>query len=434
MSHRVVSSAPGKIILFGEHAVVHGVTAVAASLSDLRIYVDVATTSSTKGLCIHLHDFGEAGEQKEPFIVQYSDLRESLGDLLKESSAGSPATPENPGEEYLAPLRERFESYANPAAHGLMAIGYLMVKLLPELVNEAYSSEDGNGGVGLRIDVKSIGLPIGGGLGSSAAFSVSLSAALLKMRQKIFRDVCKDVTEEGDIGGSVNWPKSIFDNEFILGCAGISPRSEEWLSLINGWSYAAEVVIHGAPSGLDNTTSCYGGALKYQRNSGKFDRLSHLPSFKILLTNTKVPRSTKVLVAGVKDLRDKMPGVIQPIFSAIEDISQRFLKMAGEASDRGTTTSEMVDEMAHLVRINHCLLNGIGVGHESLDEVFATSARHGLACKLTGAGGGGCAITLLNDQRENWVEDREAVRKDIEKLGYDTFLSGIGGEGVQWHA
>lgn len=34
-----MASAPGKAILFGEHAVVHGITAVAAALSDLRIAV-----------------------------------------------------------------------------------------------------------------------------------------------------------------------------------------------------------------------------------------------------------------------------------------------------------------------------------------------------------------------------------------------------------
>ena len=37
------ASAPGKVILFGEHAVVYGATAVAAALSDLRIVVDAVS-------------------------------------------------------------------------------------------------------------------------------------------------------------------------------------------------------------------------------------------------------------------------------------------------------------------------------------------------------------------------------------------------------
>jgi mevalonate kinase len=38
---RAIASAPGKAILFGEHAVVYGVTAIAAALSDLRIFVEI---------------------------------------------------------------------------------------------------------------------------------------------------------------------------------------------------------------------------------------------------------------------------------------------------------------------------------------------------------------------------------------------------------
>ncbi len=45
--------------------------------------------------------------------------------------------------------------------------------------------------------------------------------------------------------------------------------------------------------------------------------------------------------------------------------------------------------------MNHNLLNALGVGHDALTKVHQISASHGFANKLTGAGGGGCSITLL---------------------------------------
>jgi hypothetical protein len=47
MINRAASSAPGKAILFGEHAVVHGAAAIAATLSDWRIVVSIIVRNST---------------------------------------------------------------------------------------------------------------------------------------------------------------------------------------------------------------------------------------------------------------------------------------------------------------------------------------------------------------------------------------------------
>ena len=39
----------------------------------------------------------------------------------------------------------------------------------------------------------------------------------------------------------------------------------------------------------------------------------------------------------------------------------------------------------------------LGVSHESLEIIKAKTATYGLNTKLTGAGGGGCAVTLVPD-------------------------------------
>ena len=52
-----------------------------------------------------------------------------------------------------------------------------------------------------------------------------------------------------------------------------------------------------------------------------------------------------------------------------------------------------------LIRENQALLVRLGVSHPALEMVVAATASEpfGLATKLTGAGGGGCAVTLIPD-------------------------------------
>jgi mevalonate kinase len=282
---------------------------------------------------------------------------------------------------------------------------------------------------GLYIKVTSKGLPVGAGLGSSAALSVATSAALLKL---------KSLVDEKSTGltsplGNVHIPQtattvtaaapSVTCNEEETGSI-ISHQTElvpsdAWLQCINEWAFAAEVVMTGTPSGIDNTVSCFGKAVRYRRGfNGKGPTIDYLPEFngiKILITDTKVPRETKVLVASVRKLKESsicMGLVLDSIFDSIENVTEAFLSNVEAsrnsnskntdtitaAGDGGNDTTNNKDaaaaaevkviasSMQQLVRINQELLNSIGVGHASLDLVCGLGRKYGFETKLTGAG------------------------------------------------
>lgn len=74
-------------------------------------------------------------------------------------------------------------------------------------------------------------LPVGAGLGSSASYSVCVATALLKL-----------------------------NGHLAAGMDTIAQRD-----LVNQWSFQAEKVIHGNPSGIDNTVSTFGGAVMFKK-------------------------------------------------------------------------------------------------------------------------------------------------------------------------
>lgn len=109
------------------------------------------------------------------------------------------------------------------------------------------------------------------------------------------------------------------------GSGGVVPYSAAQ-DTINGWAFASEVLLHGNPSGLDNTTSCYGGLVRFSRKEGEgFQTIRDVPALHILLVNTRVPRSTKQLVAGVRVLHDAYPEAVQPMLQAMNGIALTFL-------------------------------------------------------------------------------------------------------------
>nr|XP_025123258.1 mevalonate kinase isoform X2 [Bubalus bubalis] len=209
-------------------------------------------------------------------------------------------------------------------------------------------------------------------------------------------------------------------------------RSQRWteenLELINKWAFQGEKVIHGNPSGVDNAVSTWGGALRYQQ--GKISSLKRLPILKILLSNTKVPRSTKVLVANVRSRLLKFPEIVAPLLTSIDAISLECERVLGEMAAAPTPEHYLVLE--ELIDMNQHHLNALGVGHASLDQLCQVTTAHGLHSKLTGAGGGGCGITLLRPDVEQ--PEVEATKQALSGCGFDCWETSIGAPGVSVHA
>ncbi|MGH0159938.1 UNVERIFIED_CONTAM: hypothetical protein FKN15_072661 [Acipenser sinensis] len=88
--------------------------------------------------------------------------------------------------------------------------------------------------------------------------------------------------------------------------------------------------------------------------------------------------------------------------------------------------------LEELIDINQHHLNVMGVGHPSLDRLCQVSLAHGLHSKLTGAGGGGCGITLLTPDTDSSVVERSI--QELKDCGYDCWETSIGAPGVLHHS
>ncbi|KAL0481190.1 mevalonate kinase [Acrasis kona] len=397
-------SAPGKLILFGEHAVVYGKTALAACLTDLRTTMSI---ERQKGDSLHI----------SASIIGVSHISFSISDILSCLSNTEFLKETRPLDDTTVPVvdaqvislieqhvKERIDKlnvemsslseapspmtpmtnmakFAYPTAEKLIVEDSRLVSLVAIIYIYLYLNKQDEKFPSFKFSMSS-NLPIGAGLGSSSSFSVCLASCLLYQRNI---DVEKN------------------------------------LDMVNKWSFLAEQLIHGTPSGIDNAVGTYGGVVAF--SMGKIQRqISKIPNLRILIVNTKVSRNTRVIVGKVRTKHDADPINMKEKFNRIEEIAATCIQ---HFEDQEPNSQSILSK---LIQDNHILLNEIGAGHEKLDQVVLIASSLGYSAKLTGAGGGGCAYVLLQDQDE----DRENVLKSqLEKTGFECYVSGIGGKGIR---
>lgn len=210
-------------------------------------------------------------------------------------------------------------------------------------------------GVGLGITSD---LPVGCGMGSSAALAVALVRALARREGR-----------EAD-----------FDE-----C----------------WARAFEVerAFHGTPSGIDHTVSALGGVVRYRRVGGRpeVQPLGVPAPLDLVVANTGAPGNTAEMVARVR-----ARGAAAE-FAAIAELV--------EAAPAAWPA------LGGLFHANHRLLQAIGVSTPALDHACAVMEAAGASgAKLAGAGGGGVAVAVVS------ADTAEAVRSAAVAAGFEAFL------------
>ncbi len=99
-------------------------------------------------------------------------------------------------------------------------------------------------------------LPIGAGLGSSASFSTCAATAILLLHQRITLPPVPVPTQD---------PSDLDPGHVHLSHQGRRAITPDIAEEVNRWAFVAEKVLHGNPSGVDNSVSVFGGALAYTR-------------------------------------------------------------------------------------------------------------------------------------------------------------------------
>jgi mevalonate kinase len=304
-------SAPGKVILHGEHSVVHGKTAVAASLN-LRTKITLKETDGIDGNIIL--DLPNLDLKHVYSVLELKNIfLSNVPPLLKGSQCDfNLYNPELINtSKFIQILREyvlkSLKLQQLPFSQECALITFLFlytgifcsvnIQIQPFLI-EVVSD-----------------LALSSGAGSSAAFSVCLSAALIhyiRCNVSFNGTASKNISKEGYKDAEIN-------------VTDLTAFSVEEKELISRWALMGEKIMHGNPSGVDNVVCTFGSVVKFRKGeAGQGPVLEHVrgrAKLKILLVDSGVRRDTAGMLAKVSERLKHYPQVVQSTLDAMDGIA-----------------------------------------------------------------------------------------------------------------
>jgi mevalonate kinase len=302
------ASAASKIILFGEHAVVYGHPAVAIPVQDVRANAAVSIDFSIGTPVIEANDFKIRISLDEPTVP------DSITHLIK------------------------------------------AIQLFNDKVAKLPKS-------GWRLTLWSK-IPIGRGLGSSAATAIAVLRALLKAMNKILL------------------PKELIDLSFEL-----------------------EKIHHGTPSGIDNTVISLEKPVLFRKDRQPASIKPSSPVY-FVVGDTGISKKTAEVVAQVAAARNNNIEQYDRIFNQIGQLALEGSRAVKDGDAK---------KLGHLMNENQSLLDKINVSSPELDKLIKAAVSCGaIGAKLCGAGKGGCIVAVSRDFESSKIIARQLMKARAE--------------------
>ena len=165
---------------------------------------------------------------------------------------------------------------------------------------------------------------------------------------------------------------------------------------LNEVAHTIERVVHGNPSGIDNTVISHEQPVRFRRGQA-FDFIEVGAETHFVLASSGVAGSTRDAVAAVGQLMTGQPDHFAQLCARAEEIACNGVA-ALQSGDHNT--------LGDLMNQNHGLLQQIGVSNPTLDGLVQAALGNGaLGAKLTGAGMGGCVVVLASKETTTSIEN-----------------------------
>lgn len=337
---KISVSAPGKLHLLGEHVVVYNKPAIITAVNK-RCFVEITPRKDKKIEVV------SEGLKASKIVTEKEIISKTKDAQIK----------------WATYIKTNDISLLKSITSDLLDFPIIVIGETLKYLKKSLPS-------GFKLSIKS-DIPIGSGMGSSAAVAVSVAGAIYLFFNK-------------------NLDKEI----------------------VNEIAYSAEQKKHGLPSGGDNAASCFGGMIWYRKETPDLKVTKSIPfSFpqklakNLLAIHTGTPaESTGEMVSVVRNLYQQKPKFVENILSDQEKLVRELLSIIKSVNE---------SEIMRIIKDGEINLENLGVVSDLAKSFIRKIEKLGGVAKICGAGGikKGSGMVLAYCTNKKSIEKLARVNK-----------------------